>query len=78
MLSWIGVGLIVLAWAFQIYKLTKNKKSTNISLGFVGLQIIGILLLVIGAYSNDLILSIINGLSCLGAIIVFILIKNRK
>lgn len=75
-LSWIGLSLIVVAWAVQIYSMLIGKKEINPF--FAGFQVLGILLLVMGSISSDLIIAALNFLTLIGALIVlFLILKNN-
>ncbi|MCC7570454.1 hypothetical protein KO465_03855 [Candidatus Micrarchaeota archaeon] len=78
MLSWIGLCLIIIAWSFQIYLLFKNKNEKTISPVFAVLQALGIFFIIVETYSSDPVLAGLNGLSCLGAIIVLIMVIKKK
>jgi hypothetical protein len=78
-IAWIGMILIVISWTVQIFSLSKRKK--QILLSFVALQAIGILLLVVSdflANSTLSILGMLNALSCIGAIIAFVMLMKKK
>lgn len=75
-LSLIGLGIIIVSWIAQIYKMTKGYKELCIC--FAILQFIGIVLLVIDSVLNaNIPLAIGNALSALGAIIVAIIMIRR-
>ncbi|MCK9151438.1 hypothetical protein [Methanobacterium alcaliphilum] len=74
-LSWIGLVLIVFAWAVQIYFMSNNKKEIHPL--FAVFQISGILLLVINSLSSDLIIALLNLLTLIGAgIVLFLSLKK--
>ena len=73
--TWIGLGLIVLAWIVQIIVMLKKNKQLHYS--FVGLQIIGILVLVISGWNFDRTLAILNALSGIAAIVVLALVIKK-
>ncbi len=72
-LSVIGLILIILSWIIQIVKIKKGNK--EICSCFAMLQFLGIVLLIIESIlSTNITLAIGNGLSALGAIIVFFMV----
>lgn len=77
-LAWAGMFLIIVSWAIQLVSVSKGKK--DILTSFVGLQAIGILLLVVSDFltSSDLsILGMLNVLSMIGAVITLVLLIKK-
>ncbi len=77
-LAWAGMFLIIVSWAIQLVSVSKGKK--DILTSFVGLQAIGILLLVVLDFltSSDLsILGMLNVLSMIGAVITLVLLIKK-
>ena len=78
-IAWIGLILIIIAWVIQILSLSKGKKELLSS--FVGLQALGILLIVLSELltnSGLSILGMLNALSFLGAIVAMVLLMKKK
>ena len=79
-LLWAGLLLIAISWAIQIFSLTKKKK--NILIEFVGLQAVGIFLLILSDFLiNNNSLSIggtMQIITFIGAIITLILLIKKK
>jgi len=77
-LAWAGLVLIIIAWIIQIFSLSKGKKELLSS--FVGLEVIGIILLVVSDFLANAALSILgmlNVLSLIGAIIALVLLTKK-
>lgn len=77
-LAWIGMVIIIVSWIIQIVSVLKSKREILVS--FVGLQALGILLLVVSEFltnSTLSILAILNILSMIGAIVVAILLIKK-
>ena len=78
-LAWIGLILIIVAWVIQVFSLSKGKK--ELLLSFVGLQLIGMVLLVVSDFLTKYALStlgMLNALSLIGAIVAMILLMKKK
>jgi len=78
-IAWIGLILIIVAWAIQILSLSKGKK--ELLLSFLGLQALGIILLVMSDFLTKYALStlgMLNALSLIGAIVAMILLMKKK
>jgi len=78
-LAWIGLILIIVAWVIQIFSLSKGKK--ELLLSFVGLQLIGMVLLVVSDFLTQYALStlgMLNALSLIGAIVAMLLLMKKK
>ncbi len=76
---WIGLILIIIAWIIQILSLSKGKK--ELLLSFLGLQALGIILLVASDFlinSGLSILGMLNLLSFIGAIVALVLLMKKK
>jgi hypothetical protein len=77
-LAWTGLIILGIAWATQIISMTKGKK--EIKLSFVGLQIIGIFLLILSDFIANNQLSIggmLELLPFIGAIITIVLLIRK-
>jgi hypothetical protein len=77
MLTNIGLSIIIIAWLFQL--IVSLKKKNKLSFSFVILYSLGVLLLVVGAFSSGMAtLATINLISLLASLSVLITITIKK
>lgn len=77
MLTFIGLGVIILAWMFQFVKIAFGSK--NIQPAFVGIYAVGVLLLVVDGFMSGLNeIASFNLASLVVALLTFMLILKKE
>ncbi len=74
-LAWFGLGLIIVGWAIQLFNVLKGSK--EIKPCFIGVQAVGIMLLVISSWESDIVLALLNlgSFTVSGLVLVFFMVK---